>query len=400
MAGMNLPLKKLKPALLAGSILALATLSFSAAAQQGVSVSPGVPTVGGPGVRTSTGGPRTGARAPSYSTRPSVLRTAPAPSAAPAPVYNPNTSLAERQNQIRAIARANPGDRYSAQTIGFQLGHSRRISDGTFASRGLNLSNSSVNASGLSAHASWSDGKFSLSANLNSGLVGFQPQTVNDVVFGINYWNDWYDRACACGRSSYLVEGGDRLMGGFLAEPFDPSSVFPSVNPAVFASMTPTVPVEEPLTGIDLADDALMSGRPAQAVEAYKSHLESTPEDSAAIVRLAIALMESGSASDGSALLMKAYRDDPTLAGVSLRPMVESWQPTRTRALVTKAVTHANRDRGASAWATVAVLMVADGRPALAEQMLERSVAAGLDQSVETQIRATTAQAPGSVGAR
>ena len=76
------------------------------------------------------------------------------------------------------------------------------------------------------------------------------------------------------------------------------------------------------------------------------------------------------------------------LAGVSLRPMVESWRPSRTRALVTRAVTHANRERSASAWATVAVLMVADDRAALASQMLERSIAAGLDPDLGTRLAA------------
>jgi hypothetical protein len=381
-----------KAVLLAGSILAFAAPSFSAAAQQGVGVSPGVPATRGPAVRTSTG-PRTGARAPSYSTRPSILRSTVSPAAVPAIVYNPNTTLEQRQDQIRAIARANPGDRYAADTFGWQLNRTAHNSEGTFSRGALNLANTYSNASALSAQASWSDGKFALAANLNLGHQEFRPQTVNDLVFGINYLENWYDRACACSRSSSLAEGGARLMGGFLAEPFEPSSAFPGVNPAVFASMTAAAPVEEPLTAVDLADEALMDGRAADAVEAYQSHLDTTPGDGPSVVRMAVALVESGNASDGAALLMKAYRDDPALAGVSLRPMVESWRPSRTRALVTRAVTHANRERSASAWATVAVLMVADDRAALASQMLERSIAAGLDPDLGTRLAAMIADA-------
>ncbi len=375
--------------LLAGSILAFAAPSFSAAAQQGVGVSPGVPATRGPGVRTITG-PRTGARAPSYSTRPSILRSTGSPTAVPALVYNPNATLEQRQNHLRAIVRGNPGDRYSPESIGWQLDRSVHTSEGTFSRRGLNLANTYSNASAFSAQASWIDGKFALSASLNSGLREFRPQTVNDLVLGINYWDGWYDGAC--GRSSFLTEGGDRLMGGFLAEPFEPSSAFPGVNPAVFASMTAAAPVEEPLTAVDLADEALMDGRAADAVEAYQRHLDTTPGDGPSVVRMAVALVESGNASDGAALLMKAYRDDPALAGVSLRPMTESWQPSRTRAIVTKAVTYANRERSASAWATVAVLMVADGRETLAAQMLDRSIAAGLDPELALQIRAQFVQ--------
>lgn len=371
-----------------GAALAIAASSWSAGAQQSTNTTPGEPaTAGGPTVRTNTG-PRTGSRLPPLppaASRPSTPQ--------PAPAYNPSASLEQRQNQLRNIAIANPGDRYSPGNFGRQLDQSGRISEGTFSRRGLHMSSTSAASSALNAQASWSGDKFSLSAQLNLGRGNFRPQTVNDLIYGINYWNDWYDRDCACSRSSSLTEGGGRLMGGFLAEPFEPSSVFPGVNPTVFASMTAAAPAEEPLTAVDLADEALMSGRAADAVKAYKSHLDTAPADGPTLVRMSIALIESGNPSDGVAVLMKAYRDDPTVAGVSLRPMTESWQPSRTRALVTKAVTHANRDRGASAWATVAVLMVADGRETLAGQMLDRSIAAGLDSEIATQIRSATISA-------
>lgn len=360
--------------LLAGAAIALSVHGSTAEAQQ---TTPGVPaTSGGPGVRTTTG-PRPGSRlppAPPAASRPS----SPRPNNSPA--YNPNGTLEQRQDQLRAMVTSNPGDRYTPYNVGQALDVSSLSSDG-YGVRGGFVRSFSFAASSLA---------FSRGTPLQSVAdSSFQPRTVNDFIYALEYLeNDWL-----CGGSRTLTEGGNRMMGGFLAEPFEPSSVFPGVNPAVFAQMSQTPPTDVPPAPADLGDEAMMAGRSVDAVDAYKLHLDSAPGDAPVMVRMAVAMIESGKAAEGSALLMKAYRDDPTVAGVSLRPMTESWEPSRTRALVTKAVTHANRERSASAWATVAVLMVADGRAGLASQMLDRSIAAGLDSDLGTRLSAMIADA-------
>lgn len=361
--------------LLAGAAIAWSVPAWTVCAQQST---PGVPaTSGGPGVRTTTG-PRPGSRlppAPPATSRPNSSR----PTGTPA--SNPNTTLEQRQNQLRALVTSNPGDRYTPYNVGQALDVSSLSSDGYRVGGGF-VRSFSFAASSLA----FSRGTPRQSGNLSS----FQPRTVNDFIYALEYLDDdnWL-----CGGSRTLTEGGNRMMGGFLAEPFEPSSVFPGVNPAVFAPMSQTPPTDEPPAPADLGDEALMAGRSVDAVDAYKLHLDAAPGDAPVAVRMAVAMIESGKAAKGSALLMNAYRDDPTVAGVSLRPMTEAWEPSRTRALVTKAVTHANRERSASAWATVAVLMVADDRAALASQMLDRSIAAGLDPDLGTRLSAMIADA-------
>jgi hypothetical protein len=214
-------------------------------------------------------------------------------------VYNPNATLEQRQDQLRAIARV---PTLAIDTHRTSIGWATRsngsqLRKGTFSRRALNLANTYSNAS-ASQRARLVERRQvrPLPRSLNSGHREFRPQTVNDLVLGINYLGQLVrPRLAPAAVRVPSPKAAPRLMGGFLAEPFEPSSAFPGVNPAVFASMTAAAPVEEPLTAVDLADEGpSWTGGPPMQWRRTSATLDTTPGDGPSVVRMAVALVEFG----------------------------------------------------------------------------------------------------------
>lgn len=137
---------------------------------------------------------------------------------------------------------------------------------------------------------------------------------------------------------------------------------------------------------------AILVADPAAAVEPLRAHTTDNPEDYDALRLLGLALLERGDAVDATAVIRLAYTRDPSLAS---RPIGEPLYPRagRLRALVTRAVRHANSRNSASAWLTAAMLVQAEsatnpGRLPVARKMIERAAAAGLDPTVTAAMQA------------
>jgi hypothetical protein len=213
--------------------------------------------------------------------------------------------------------------------------------------------------------------------------------TVNDLVFSYEYrWyrNGWDDGLMSEGDPSCFDP--DEGVEGFLAEPASFEAMYGGLDPAtqtLMAARTAMTPGESALTR---ADFAFTSDKPEEAAALYREHIAAAPEDLGARVRLAIVMLESGDVEEATTQIHEAYQTDPSLADVSLRVIVGGWSAPRLRALVTKAVAHANRTGEAEAWMTVAILMEAEGRPALAAKMLERANGAGLDAVLSSRLAA------------
>ena len=217
------------------------------------------------------------------------------------------------------------------------------------------------------------------STNMIRGAIARGGTTVNDLVFYHEYNN--YRNGC-----DGLISGGcdtwrdpDSAIDGFLAEPTNFEQMYGGLDPATQHLMASSVAPVVPETTLSRADFAFEEDEPKKAVELYREHLGTAPEDVGAKLRMALSMIESGDAADGASLLHAMYQSDPSLADVSLSVLTQEWSAKRSRAIVNRSVTHANRAGSASAWMAVAVLMEAEGRPALASKMVERARGAGLD---------------------
>ncbi|MBX3315907.1 MAG: hypothetical protein KF902_03475 [Phycisphaeraceae bacterium] len=147
-------------------------------------------------------------------------------------------------------------------------------------------------------------------------------------------------------------------------------------------------PTAEQSTDLTKADAALAAGRAADAAALYELHLkQSVDESQGANVRHGLALIESGRVSEGIVAVYQAYELDHGLADNSLRLAMPEWSDHRIRTMVSRVVGHANRNQSASSWLVVALLMEAEGRASLANQMLDRSIGFGLDQSLGMRVR-------------
>jgi hypothetical protein len=143
-----------------------------------------------------------------------------------------------------------------------------------------------------------------------------------------------YHRSYRTGYSLGFA-GSDELRGGFLS---DPAYAADMVPPSSLTFMEGAA--AEQSSDLAKADAALAAGRPADAAALYEAHLKQNGDESqGTFVRHGLALIASGRVSEG------------------------------------------------------AVLMVADDRAALASQMLERSIAAGLDPDLGTRLAAMIADA-------
>ncbi|GJM18373.1 MAG: hypothetical protein DHS20C14_05860 [Phycisphaeraceae bacterium] len=157
---------------------------------------------------------------------------------------------------------------------------------------------------------------------------------------------------------------------------------------------SPPIPEPEPvvLTLMEEAGLELGFGEAERAITLYSQHLDADPEDMAAVRGLGVALVAVGRGEDAAATIRYAYVTDPALAGEPLGAWIAGDDARDLRRLVTDAVKHANRNDSASAWLTVAVLMQAEGRLAVALKMLDRAEERGLDLEVARAMRGALTQ--------
>ncbi|QYK48493.1 MAG: hypothetical protein KF838_01245 [Phycisphaeraceae bacterium] len=192
--------------------------------------------------------------------------------------------------------------------------------------------------------------------------------------FEFRSYREW--RACGEG-------GPDDARGGFLSEPVNVADLIPASYSKFMEG-----PTTEQSTDLTKADAALAAGRASEAAALYEAHLKQNADEAlGAMVRHGLALIESGRVSEGIAVVYQAYESDHGLADNSLRLAIPEWSEHRIRTMVSRVVGHANRNQSASSWLVVALLMEAEGRASLANQMLDRSVGFGLDQSLGMRVR-------------
>jgi hypothetical protein len=211
--------------------------------------------------------------------------------------------------------------------------------------------------------------------------------TVNDYIFrheyilyryGVNIANPF--------TFAPLCHDPNAPIDSVMLEPVDINSLYPGLSAVQSQQITASLSTA-PLSSTEAADQQFRTGQLASTVEAYKQHLSLHPEDDGTKVRLSLALLDAGEIADGMALLHLVYSTDPQFAATSFRDIAPAWPTARIRAAVRRSVDQANRSGSASAWMTVALLMEAEGRVALASQMIERAASNGLDPMIYAQIK-------------
>lgn len=245
--------------------------------------------------------------------------------------------------------------------------------DATVQNQAMALSAYRFSNSGAASHVSLSsggNGRLSWTADLNASIAAYA------------FLDYRYGRGCV---------RPDRALDGFIAEPVMLSDLYASAYGVALTAPTWASPATSQPVLVQ-ADDLFAAGDPEGAIPLYEEHLTLNPDDFGVRVRLGLAMLESGNASDAVAVLHHAYASDPSLADVSLAQVLDGWSASRLRAMVAKSVSHANRTESASGWMVVALLMEAEGRAPLAERMLERATSAGLDRALATRIAARIAQ--------
>lgn len=245
--------------------------------------------------------------------------------------------------------------------------------DATVLNQALALSRYRLSSNEVASYASLSsggNGRLSWTADLNASIAAYE------------FLDYRYGRGCMSPIGA---------IDGFIAEPVMLSDLYASAYGVALTAPAWVTPAT-PQPALVQADDLFAAGDPEGAIALYEEHLAQNPDEFGVRVRLGLAMLEGGNASDAVAVLHHAYASDPSLADVSLAQVLDGWGSSRLRAMVAKSVSHANRTQGASGWMVVALLMEAEGRTQLAERMLQRSTDAGLDRALATRIAARIAQ--------
>jgi hypothetical protein len=159
------------------------------------------------------------------------------------------------------------------------------------------------------------------------------------------------------------------------------------VRPIIGEPAPPPAPAAEPepLSPEQHAAAMLKFGDSKAAIVAYQSIVKSYPNDSESLRALGLSLIDNGQVGDGVAIIGMAYRADATLAANPI-PRDVYGKATNLRNNLTRVSSYANREKSASAWLTLAVLMQAEGRTQPALTMVERAQAAGLEQQIAQEL--------------
>lgn len=129
------------------------------------------------------------------------------------------------------------------------------------------------------------------------------------------------------------------------------------------------------------------AGKLAAAQASLRSHLVSQPDDARAMRLLAVMMLDDGHDADAALLMLSAYRKAPSLAGSSLDPSVYQVSGARWTQLRNTALESAQRSRTDGAWLLASVMLQSDNQKDLARDMLDRSRASGLDNTVSQSMK-------------
>jgi len=130
------------------------------------------------------------------------------------------------------------------------------------------------------------------------------------------------------------------------------------------------------------------AGKLAAAQSAMRAHLVDKPDDAKAMRLLAVMMLDDGHDTDAAALMLSAYRKDPTLAYSQLDPTVYQVTAARWKQLRDSALEGAQRSRSDGGWLLASVMLQSDNQKDLARDMLDRSRAAGLDNGIGQSMKA------------
>lgn len=148
-----------------------------------------------------------------------------------------------------------------------------------------------------------------------------------------------------------------------------------------------TQPEAVPLSAVEVARLEMSLGNPQIAIEAYRAHLSTYPDDWYALRELGLALIRDNQRNDGIALVGYAHSQSPTLAFAPIPVELFGGDAQVMRDALVSVVGWAHRNPSASAWLTVAVLMQGEGRNAPALKIIERAEGLGLGYDIAGQMR-------------
>lgn len=222
-------------------------------------------------------------------------------------------------------------------------------------------------SNGFYANGRYRGDNLNINFNLGSGLMpsmydfgGLLPIRVGNYEYSINPYT-----------GTYTVTTAQNRPDAYDARPR-------TINVPGVPAVPP--PATREVTSLERAQMSLRDGEPERAVKELRTHLRKSPDDANAMRLLAVALLESGSFDDGVAVLRNAYRTAPTLADEPIAFADVGLSAKREREMLSEVVQYAHKVNSASAWLSVASIMQAEGRNALAKQMLDRAVHVGLDR--------------------
>jgi len=158
------------------------------------------------------------------------------------------------------------------------------------------------------------------------------------------------------------------------------------------AEVPDTIPEAVPLSAVEVARLEMSIGNPDVAIEAYRAHLSSYPEDWYTLRELGIALIRDGQRGDGIAMIGYAHSQDPLLAYDSIPVELFEGDERLMRDVLVSVVGWAHRNPSSSAWLTVAIIMQGEGRNAPAMRMIDRAQDHGLGFEVADQMRSALIQ--------
>ncbi len=169
-----------------------------------------------------------------------------------------------------------------------------------------------------------------------------------------------------------------------------PNTVYET--PASMAAAGSDTPARPP-TPLERAANLLRVGDSKAAVAAYQAYLKAQPMDAVAMRALGLSLIDSGQVGDGVAVIGMAYRQDSTLAAAPV-PCDVFGRASRLRSNLERVSGYANREKSASSWLALAVIMQAEGRNPRALAMVNRAQAAGLEEQVVQELTAALTAKP------
>jgi hypothetical protein len=240
-----------------------------------------------------------------------------------------------------------------------------------------------VNGSGVTINGAYTDDNFKLAFHVGNPFSrqhdwcgdfnGYPTYCYPPAYYSFPAWGSWY-------YPSYYDATAYSSYAGYT-----PAYAPPAYQPPPSYQATPQ-PVT-PSTERELGDTYLRAGDAKAAIKSYRAHLYANPTDAGAMRALALALIETSEFRDGAAMMSMAYTMDAALARSPVPLDAYAGGAAEMRENLTRVSLYANRVKTPSAWLSLAVLMQAEGRNALARTAIDKAQAAGLDRAVADHFR-------------